>query len=217
MDCTDGTGEVITEERTAEPFHSIVNEGPGKILVHKRDSGTITVKADENLMALIETTVSGGVLTISTKKCIGKYSAFEISVGMNEIKSIENAGSGSILGETSFKGEVIKLKQSGSGDITLDLKANTLIARQSGSGEISLQGNAQEQNVEVSGSGDFDGDGFRTTKAKAEVSGSGSCDLWVEKELDAIVSGSGDIRYRGEPKQVSSKTTGSGTIKPREN
>jgi hypothetical protein len=216
MQCLDGSGVVITEERPVEAIHSIMLEGPGKVILHKGGKETLSLKADENLLPLIETKVSAGVLTISTTKCIGKFSAYEINIGIEELKSIENSGSGSIRGLDSFKGEVIKLKQSGSGDINVEIKAKTLVVRQSGSGEISLSGNADEQNIEVSGSGDYDATQFKTSKSKAEVTGSGSCDIWVEKELDALVSGSGDIRYKGSPKQVNSKVTGSGAIKQRE-
>ena len=44
------------------------------------------------------------------------------------------------------------------------------------------------------------------------VAGSGDADVNVTNKLDASVSGSGDVRYTGNPKSISSSKSGSGDI-----
>ncbi|MDH3245263.1 MAG: DUF2807 domain-containing protein, partial [Saprospiraceae bacterium] len=54
---------------------------------------------------------------------------------------------------------------------------------------------------------------FKVSSAKARISGSGDADLFVDRDLSASVSGSGDIRYKGGANHVTSKTSGSGRVK----
>jgi hypothetical protein len=56
---------------------------------------------------------------------------------------------------------------------------------------------------------------MKAQKARCRVSGSGNIALNVSKELDASISGSGDIRYSGNPPSVRTKVSGSGDISSR--
>jgi hypothetical protein len=48
---------------------------------------------------------------------------------------------------------------------------------------------------------------------KISISGSGSCRINVTKEIDASVSGSGNITYSGNPDRINHQSSGSGRIK----
>ena len=66
--------------------------------------------------------------------------------------------------------------------------------------------------VEVSGSGDVEAYDLKTEKAELKIAGSGSIGISVEKEIIARVSGSGDIKYKGQPRIEDIKVSGSGQI-----
>jgi hypothetical protein len=82
----------------------------------------------------------------------------------------------------------------------------------SGSGNISVLGNARNANVTVSGSGSFDGSRFFVRNATVNVGGSGSANVYATESLNARVSGSGSVIYRGEPNNVDTRVSGSGRI-----
>ena len=84
----------------------------------------------------------------------------------------------------------------------------------SGSGDISTQTTlkAADFNATVSGSGDVNAYGVVAQDATVNVSGSADVTLTVKGTLNAKVSGSGDIQYKGNPKKVASKVSGSGDV-----
>ena len=84
----------------------------------------------------------------------------------------------------------------------------------SGSGDISTQTTlkATDFNATVSGSGDVNAYGVVAQDATVNVSGSADVTLTVKGTLNAKVSGSGDIQYKGNPKKVASKVSGSGDV-----
>ena len=101
---------------------------------------------------------------------------------------------------------------SGSGDITLSLDAKSVKASMSGSGDMALK--RKYLNFEViyfwiwrCHAYDLNADNVVAT-----VSGSANIEVTAIKKIDAKVSGSGDIDYRGNPEKVISKVSGSGDI-----
>ena len=54
---------------------------------------------------------------------------------------------------------------------------------------------------------------WKLERYNIHISGSGSCKINVSKEIDANVSGSGSISYRGNPEKVYHHASGSGKIR----
>ncbi|SFE99923.1 hypothetical protein SAMN04488131_10713 [Flavobacterium xueshanense] len=53
---------------------------------------------------------------------------------------------------------------------------------------------------------------FKTKNAKITVSGLGDSTVFYSESLNARVSGSGDVEYKGDPKKKDIKMNGSSTI-----
>ena len=81
-----------------------------------------------------------------------------------------------------------------------------------GSGSVTLDGSSVSLDLMMDGSGDFSGEDLRTQKASASIAGSGSAWMFVTDTLRASVSGSGGLTYAGDPVQVATDVTGSGTV-----
>ncbi|MBT3209219.1 MAG: DUF2807 domain-containing protein [Bacteroidetes bacterium] len=215
INCIVGSGDVVSEERNVEAFNSIDLSGTANVYISKNRKNKVEIKTDDNILPLVETFVKNGKLFISNKNCISKTTVFDIYISMAEIEELNVSGSGQIHSEDKFKSNEIKLIVSGSGEILIDIKANFVKSRISGSGEIELKGNTDRQDVRISGSGEYNSFDLFSNIAIVDVSGSGNCEVNVEKSLEAEVSGSGDIEYKGEPKEVNTKVSGSGSIKKR--
>ena len=100
----------------------------------------------------------------------------------------------------------------GSGDIKVKMDVEKAKSAISGSGDIELSGNATDFEAAVSGSGDVDAYDLKTERAELKIAGSGSIGLSVEKEIVARVSGSGNIKYKGQPRIEDIKVSGSGNV-----
>ncbi len=65
--------------------------------------------------------------------------------------------------------------------------------------------------ISISGSGDYDGIGLAVDEASIRISGSGGAKVWAESKLNASVSGSGDVYYKGNP-TIDQRIDGAGKI-----
>jgi hypothetical protein len=119
-------------------------------------------------------------------------------------------------GHIEFKGKCRDFDShvSGSGKIKLDVEiAERAAFGLSGSGKVLARGSAKEVKATISGSGEVLAADLVTDKCDVRISGSGDVEINVNKELDATISGSGSVSYKGNPAQVNSHSSGSGSVR----
>jgi Putative auto-transporter adhesin, head GIN domain len=102
----------------------------------------------------------------------------------------------------------------GSGDVSISgIDSQDLTVLLSGSGVLKGSGTATQLDVTLSGSGDVQLEQLIANDVHAVVIGSGRILVTATQSLDAAVPGSGVIVYSGNPKEVATAITGSGTIR----
>lgn len=62
--CLLGSGNVISETRTVEPFHSVELNGIGTLSVTQDGSPEVKLEAEDNILPVIRTRVENGILII---------------------------------------------------------------------------------------------------------------------------------------------------------
>jgi hypothetical protein len=211
-----GNGNTITQTRQTANYDKVSVAGSFDVQLVRGEEGDITLKGEENLLEYIEVYVKNNVLILKVKDNINLSSSWNktitIEVPVNEIAGVKLSGSGDISTQTTLKATDFNAAVSGSGDISLSIEATNLYIQVSGSGDIDLSGSAEDLSVKVSGSGDVNAYGVVAQDATVTVSGSADVTLTVKGTLNAKVSGSGDIQYKGNPKKVASKVSGSGDV-----
>lgn len=136
-----------------------------------------------------------------------------ITVPFQDINTISLSGSGDLWNKDIIHSNNFKALLSGSGDVTLNIKARFTIGKISGSGDLTLKGFTNNLEASVSGSGEFHGFDLKSTTATmVSVTGSGDTDVLCKGQLTGRVTGSGDIKYRGHPTIENFKIVGSGSI-----
>ena len=101
----------------------------------------------------------------------------------------------------------------GSGDINLiDFKNNNLSLSIDGSGDIKGYGDVQTLIVKINGSGDMMLKDLKSKTTKITINGSGDAEIWASESISAVINGSGDIKYYGDPINVKREVNGSGNI-----
>ena len=165
---------------------------------------------DLNLNGSADVFLSGAIKDLRVDK--SGSGDLEITKLIAEHVDIERSGSGNI--DIDGTTDVLSVDASGSGELNWKgIEADKISISASGSGSYDFSGETDVLDIELSGSGGFEGDRFTAQRLKADLHGSSDVRLRVEKELDARTSGSGDISYRGEPKIVRKKESGSGDIR----
>lgn len=212
-----GDGNVVTTERSVGNYDGVSLAGWFDVDLVAGNEGEITLRGESNLLEHIITEVKDGVLVIKTEKGLelkpsNWNSGILITVPVESISSVSLSGSGDIVGRTTIETDNFSTRIAGSGDITLAVQAKEVEASLSGSGDINLSGRTTDFDVMVSGSGDIKAYELEAEFVKATVSGSADIRVTANQSIDAKVSGSGDIHYRGNPKKINSKSSGSGDI-----
>ncbi|WP_446051057.1 head GIN domain-containing protein [Zobellia laminariae] len=212
-----GNGNTVSIERSVGDYESIAISGSFDIDLVSGSEGALIVKGEENLLEYIVTEVENGKLVIRVKKGVNlkpsiHKGGIHVQIPVESIDALSLSGSGDIVGHTTLKTADFKTSMSGSGDITLDVDTETLSASMSGSGDMNLSGNTRDFKATISGSGDIKAFDLNADNVEATVSGSADIKVTANEKLKARVSGSGDINYRGNPKKVDTKTSGSGDI-----
>lgn len=151
----------------------------------------------------------------------GKFTTRDLQLGVSGSGSmeIEIEASGDLEASVSGSGELsvrggaksVHSQVSGSGRSNLSLnvsgEADFSI---SGSGKIEASGKATKLDASVSGSGKVLSADLEVNTAEIHISGSGNVETNVKEELDGRISGSGNIRYKGNPNRVNVNSSGSG-------
>lgn len=122
------------------------------------------------------------------------------------------SGSGSI--ELRGKCNDYNSNVSGSGSVTLSLNISERAEfGVSGSGKIRASGTSSNVKIAISGSGRVLAGDLETNVCNVKISGSGGAEIHVKEELDANISGSGSVGYKGDPRKVNSNSSGSGKVR----
>jgi hypothetical protein len=208
------------EDRHLSGFNAVDLAGSFDVYITQGSTESVKVEAPDNVIDHIITEVRGGVLKIYNKNengfrwgdLFGSHKKIAIYVTAKDLNSIGLTGSGDIYFREGIHTNSLKLRVSGSGDMVGKVDVKTLESSISGSGDVKLSGRADNSSVSVGGSGDFSARGLVTVNTAVRVSGSGDASVNASSKVDASVSGSGDIRYTGGAKSVSSSKSGSGDI-----
>lgn len=191
-----GSGKITSQTRTVPEFTSIELAGSGDVTVRVGGSQSVVIETDDNIQPLIETTVRGGKLVVGTKPNTSISTKQPVHVTIT-VKSLDSAS------------------LTGSGNITIsDMNADAASINLQGSGNITTSGKAQNVQATLTGSGNIVCADLQASSATVRISGSGNISVNASQSLDASISGSGTIKYRGNPTRVNQSVTGSGSINP---
>lgn len=214
LDNLTGSGRVTTEERTVAPFENVIVEGALEIHLAQGSNDPLMLEAEDNIMPVIETYVSGTTLHVKIRNNVNLKHFRPIHVYLNSesYRKILFSGSGSVRTEDTIHTDMFEYQLNGSADAQIKVDAAEVRTEINGSGRIALRGVANEYHSVINGSGNVDGEQLRSNSANIRISGSGNNTIWVLDRLDAKISGSGNIRYKGTPSIVNSDVNGSGKV-----
>ncbi|GGK81822.1 head GIN domain-containing protein [Rufibacter glacialis] len=211
--CLQGKGATKKEARDVSPFKGIDLRVQGNVVVSAGSKTEVSLEGFGNLLPEITTEVMGSTLVIRSASCL-EYDNEDVTiyVSLPDLDHIELKSAGTVRVQAVPSSQKLRLSVSGSGTLRYSGSANRISLLQTGSGEIELTGTAHYLESISSGSGKISGYFLQTDTAKAISTGSGHQHIWVTKVLDATVSGSGNIYYRGHPSSLTTYSSGSGKI-----
>ncbi|MEO8067168.1 MAG: head GIN domain-containing protein [Flavobacteriales bacterium] len=209
-----GTGEVVKKTITVADFHGITVEGAIDVVLSQSATRSVEVEAQANIGELLTTEVRNGVWIIGTgDKSYSTDKTFTVHISVPTIDMVSIEGSGDVKGNGTFAADNVDLDIQGSGNINLAFAAKSIQADIEGSGDMVLKGTCATFKAQVEGSGDISANGLVSAIVNVSVEGSGDVAVVANESLEASVAGSGDVTYKGHPKNISRDVSGSGEIR----
>jgi len=209
-----GSGKIVSESRSTDDFSKIKLSCSADLFI-TQGSTSVRVKADDNIVGLLETNVENGTLSIEIKgRGFRSANTLEVYISVPELSNIKNSGSGDISIKNGFKGTDLYIGISGSGDLEADLDALNLQLKVSGSGDSDISGIRGMLKVTNSGSGDFEAENLKLEDCDISNSGSGDIELSGKtNNLKVRMMGSGDLdAYNLTSVNVEVKNSGSSDL-----
>ncbi|MEO1448062.1 MAG: head GIN domain-containing protein [Bacteroidota bacterium] len=216
--CTPGEGALETRTLNIDAFNGITLSSNAKVYLTQDSVQSVTITAQSNLIDILKTDVSNQIWKIDFEGCITDHEDIEIYISAPDLRQVKISGAGDIIGQTPFDVADMDLIISGSGDISMDLTAQHVLAKISGAGNIGLDldvqsleskingagdlsfaGTALSHDASISGSGNISAFDLASDEVIVKVSGAGNTEVSVAQTLDVTISGSGNVAYKGSP------------------
>ena len=209
-----GSNNIITQEKQLSAYDRIEVLGSYDVIFTDGEVGKIRIKAPDNILPLIQTEVSDGLLKIGAEK--NRYKVKEpiiIYVPVDSrLKQVDIKGSADIYSEKNLETKALNVGLYGGGDARLAVDVSSLALEVVGAGDIRVGGKTDNLSININGSGDVEVPNLKAEKAVINISGLGDVSAYVTEDVDISIAGSGDVTIKGNPKKVKRIINGSGRV-----
>ncbi len=197
-----GNGVAAEETRTVKAFESaVVDSGLALVLDASAGAGagdgSLTVSGDENLLPLIETTVTDGWLTVRAKQPVSSELKLEV----------RGSASGLLrLGATGGAGATATgIDRDGIFEASVDA-----------GGSVTLSGRADRFDALVAGGGLLTAGELTAGEVRLQVSGGSRVRVCATDTLLVAATGGSVVTYECDPERVEPVTEGGAVVEPAE-
>lgn len=221
---TQGATQKVELEGSKEVLDKIqVSVEGGKLIIRSKDTwGSWNWGKEDRITVYITAkefralSVSGsGTMETKTKLVTGDLDLAVSGSGSLKAEVQSNTIGANVSGSGAIRlrgtGNNFESSISGSGSVDAEVTiANKLDVSISGSGKLIASGKVNTVKASISGSGRVSALALEADVCDIKIAGSGDVEVNVKRELNANISGSGSVRYKGNPNQVNTNSSGSG-------
>lgn len=192
-----GSANRVRQIRPAGDFTRIIADDALDVEIAIGPRASIELEGDDNLIDRIRTDAENGALHLRVR---GGYRVRRPMVARITMPRLDR----------------VDLEASGDARIT-GLSGGQLALAGHGSGSFVASGAVDLLDVRIQGSGDANLEDLRAREARILINGSGDASAHVVDTIVATVNGTGEIAYRGTPRNVTEDVNGTGRISRRGN
>ncbi|MGB3616585.1 MAG: head GIN domain-containing protein [Catalinimonas sp.] len=190
---------------TVDDYSKLDVGGVFDVYLRQGDTPSVAFEADEDILDNLKAEVQGGRLVLSMKgnpvrlRTLFKDVNVKAYVTFTELEAIELHGAADLRGESTVRGEALKIYVHGASDMRLEVDVRDLDVRISGAADVRLEGRTDVQRAHISGAADYYAYQLRSERTEVQVSGAADAKVQAREELDAQASGAAEVRYKGSP------------------
>lgn len=190
----DGDGVAARDQRQVTALGALDVSGSMQVEVRVGQAPSLLVEADGNLLPYIRTETQGNTLKIFNDRQLRSKTPVRIVYTTPRLSEVHASGSGQV--------------------VVRELNGAPLEVRKSGSGQVRLAGKVDSLHARVSGSGVLEAGELRSASADLGLSGSGRMSIGEVRGdyLRASVAGSGVLQAGGAVRSLNARVAGSGSV-----
>ncbi len=154
--CEEGVGSVGERELELNPASELEISIAAQVsywVDENRSNSLVVLKAEENLLDLIEVNSKDGELKIESEGCLDSEEGIRIDIITPRLEEVTLEGAVSFFGMNQVLAKELELSINGSGQIEMNALAEELDCEISGTGDILLKGKAQDLDIKINGTG----------------------------------------------------------------
>lgn len=199
-----GEGPITTQKLNIPDFSGIDLAAACNVVISQGPTQEVTATGHANIINRIKDRVSGGTWSVELEQ--GRYRNYELTINVTipNLNSIYLSGSGKIVVDNFSNQNKLSVDLSGSGEIDLNDFANVenMDVDISGSGTVTGYhqiSSLKKLDLRISGAGVYNGFPIQSDECKINMSGSGTCQVFVRNTLEVSIGGSGKVYFKGNP------------------
>lgn len=189
-----GSGVRKTEKRDLSAFTYISTDGAFDVQVVSQQPQSLEIAGDDNLLALVATDVSNGVLRIKNLRGYSTNEPVRIKISIPNIDGVTANGAGTI--------EISGVKND-----KFEIDSN-------GAPTIRVSGETKALAIDANGAGKIDAHKLRAANAEVESKGVARVEVFASDQLNVTISGPSTVIYDGDP-DLKQSVNGPGSVQKR--
>lgn len=187
-----GSGNRKTEKRDLGSFKSVDATGAFEVNIVCQQPQSFEIEGDDNLLPIIKTDVSDGVLLIHSDEPYNASKAIAIRISIPNLEKFNSAGAGDVH--------------------VSGVKNDQLVLSNTGAANIEASGETKFVDIKSTGAGNIETEKLQAERARVSVAGAANVDVYASQQLDVTVSGIGGVTYSGNPAVVNKSVSGIGSV-----
>lgn len=208
----EGNGKVVEQVRDLGEFDKISVTRGMNVFISQGSSTKVVVRADENLLDIIETTVEGGTLKVSCSRGIRKAESNKVFVTVPDLELLKTTAGSNVFSEDTLKFKALDIKSTAGSNVKLDVDAAEINVSAVAGSNIYLNGMAKSINLKANSGSNIKAGDLLSENCTAKASSGANVWIKVQKSLNASVSSGGNLWYSGEPGSLDVDKSSGGNV-----
>ena len=187
------------------------------VYISEGNETTIIVKADENLLEVIETEVNGDVLKVSCSSNIRKAKMKKVFITVPNLEAISASAGSNVFSKTVLNFDELDVSASAGSNVTLEINSENTTASASAGSNLKLEGKTNSLHAKASSGSNIKAGKLKTANSEAKVSSGANIWISAHKSLKGNASSGGNVFYYGNPKNTDINRSSGGNVIKKDN
>jgi hypothetical protein len=207
-----GNGKVVKEERNVSNFESVSVSMGIDVLINQDSFEKVVVEADENIMKILRTEVSGSKLKIFLEEGVLHAKKMKVYVTLKTLKSLECSSGSETKSANKINAENLTIHASSGSAVNMEISCNQLKAESSSGSNLRVSGTAQSVKADSSSGSEINASELVAEMGEASASSGANLKVNVTKAIKAHCSSGAQINVSGNPATRDTDSSSGGSV-----